>query len=73
MSGRRTTGLRIGGLYEVAALLGVSKAAVSSRRATVDPPFPEPLATLRCGPIWDLEQVEAYERDRKRRFIVDRP
>ena len=72
MSGRRTTG-RIGGLYEVAALLGVSKAAVSSRRATVDPPFPEPLATLRCGPIWDLEQIEAYERDRKRRFIVDRP
>ena len=73
MSGRRSTGLRLGGLHEVAALLGISKAAVSSRRATVDPRFPEPLATLRCGPVWDLEEVETYERNRNRRFIVDRP
>jgi len=73
MSRRRTSGLRLGGLHEVSALLGVSKAAVSSRRATLDPPFPKPIATLRCGPIWDLEQVEAYERERRRRFIVDRP
>jgi hypothetical protein len=73
MSDRGLADLRLGGLYEVAALLGISKAAVAARRATVDPPFPEPFARLRCGPIWDLEQVEGYERERRRRFIVERP
>ncbi len=73
MTGQRTKDLRLGGLHEVAALLGVSKAAVAARRATVDPPFPEPIASLRCGPIWNLEHVEEYERDRRRRFIVERP
>ena len=71
MTGRGPTAdLRLGGLYEVAALLGISKAAVAARRATIDPPFPKPIAGLRCGPIWDLEHIEQYERDR-RRFIVD--
>jgi hypothetical protein len=70
MSGRRTKDLHLGGLHEVATFLGVSKAAVSARRATVEPPFPEPIAKLRCGPIWDLDEVETYERQRRRRFIV---
>jgi hypothetical protein len=68
-----TAGLRLGGLYEVAALLGISKAAVAARRATIDPPFPKPIASPRCGPIWNLKHVEEYERDRRRRFIVEQP
>lgn len=67
------------GLSEVAGLLGITPAAVTARRrssghrpgyrrAWEQPlPFPEPVAELRCGPIWKLEQILQYQQVRQRR------
>lgn len=62
--------MRLAGVHEVAQFLGISKPALYDRRVTADPAFPQPIATLRCGPIWDLDEVEAYESERRRRFDV---
>lgn len=51
--------LRLGGVHEVAELLGISKPALADRRRGRD--FPKPLAELRAGPVWDLDEVEAYQ------------
>jgi hypothetical protein len=48
---------RLVGLAEVAELLGVNKRA---SRYTRRPDFPEPLARLSAGPIWDAVDVEAW-------------
>lgn len=62
--------IRLGGVYEVAALLGVSRPALADRRRAADPAFPAPLAELRCGPIWNLDDVDRYAAERRRRFNV---
>jgi hypothetical protein len=49
---------RLAGLAEVAELLGVNKRSAS--RYTQRPDFPEPLARLLSGPIWDAAKVEAW-------------
>jgi predicted DNA-binding transcriptional regulator AlpA len=53
------------GLYEVAEFLGISRSAVRSRmNAKQAIPFPEPVAVLRCGPIWQAEAITEYSRQR---------
>jgi predicted DNA-binding transcriptional regulator AlpA len=49
---------RLAGLAEVAELLGVTKRSAS--RYTRRPDFPEPLARLSSGPIWNAAEVEAW-------------
>ena len=49
---------RLVGLAEVAELLNVSKRSAS--RYTHRPDFPEPVARLAAGPIWDAAEVEAW-------------
>jgi hypothetical protein len=54
------------GLYEVAEFLGISRSAVKSRLEAVNGvPFPEPIATLRCGPIWEKATIERYRQARR--------
>lgn len=50
--------LRLLGLSEVAALLGVSKRTASRYAARSD--FPTPAAQLAMGPIWFGEDVETW-------------
>jgi chromosome partitioning protein len=49
------------GLAEVAEMAGVSPAAVSNWR-TRFPDFPEPVETLRAGPVFDRHQVRRWLR-----------
>jgi hypothetical protein len=44
----------------------MGKSALADRRRRRGFGFPEPIATLRCGPIWDLEEIEPYREACKR-------
>jgi hypothetical protein len=46
------------GLAEAAELLAISKAALCERRRAGV--FPEPVAELRCGPIWLRREIERH-------------
>ena len=50
--------LRVVGLAEVAETLGVSKRTASRYAARAE--FPRPAVVLAMGPIWLLEDVEAW-------------
>jgi len=54
--------LRLGGVSEVADRLYITKSALADRRR--NHAFPKPLAELACGPIWDLDEIEAYDARR---------
>jgi predicted DNA-binding transcriptional regulator AlpA len=58
-----TTTLHLVGLSEIAGLLGVSRQRVHQLAA--HPGFPEPVARLRAGPVWDVQSVNAWIRDRR--------
>lgn len=58
------------GVYEIAELFGLSRPGASLR--TREPDFPEPVARLRCGPVWTRDQVVEYARRRSIEF-VERP
>jgi hypothetical protein len=63
----RKEALELVGLAEAAELLAISKAALWERRrghSRADRllPFPEPVAELRCGPIWLRHEIEEYRR-----------
>lgn len=49
------------GTSEVAALLGVSRQRVQQLSKTEQ--FPEPVARLAAGPIWEREDVERWARE----------
>jgi hypothetical protein len=49
---------RLAGLAEVAEILGVAKRSAS--RYTRRDDFPEPVARLSTGPVWDADAVEAW-------------
>ena len=55
-----TVQLKLVGLAEVAEVLGVSRrtAARYTRRSD----FPEPVARLRAGPVWQEDDVLAWAR-----------
>lgn len=46
------------GLAEVAAHLQITTSRISRLRR--DPRFPEPIAILRQGAVWDAEQIRAF-------------
>lgn len=54
------------GRTEAATCLGVSTQHLWNIRHG-DPAFPQPLATLRCGPIWDADEIEDYAATRNRK------
>jgi hypothetical protein len=49
------------GLHEVADVLGISANTLSMRCKRGK--FIEPLARLKCGPIWDAEQISTVLAD----------
>jgi predicted DNA-binding transcriptional regulator AlpA len=58
--------LELMGLYEVAEFLGISRSAVKSRLEAVSGvTFPQPLTTLRCGPIWEKSAIAEYKQARR--------
>jgi hypothetical protein len=59
---RRRSWLRLGGVAEVAAYLRISKSSLADRRRSYR--FPKPLAELDCGPVWDMQEIEAYDLHR---------
>jgi chromosome partitioning protein len=52
------------GLHEVALLAGVGPSAVANWR-TRHPDFPQPVAELRAGPVFDRDQVQRWLRRRR--------
>ena len=60
------------GLAEAAALLEISTASICDRRrrtyepGDLLPPFPAPIAELKCGPIWERAQIEDYAAEVER-------
>ena len=61
---RRRSWLHLGGVAEVASYLHISKSSLADRRRSWQ--FPQPIANLDCGPVWDMEEIEAYDLDRYR-------
>ena len=64
--------LELVGVAEAAELLGRSKATVCERRRRRSvpgdalPPFPVPVAALKCGPVWERTQIDAYRAEAER-------
>lgn len=50
--------MRIGGVTEVAQTLGVSRQRVATLRQRPD--FPDPVAEIAQGPVWDLDGIEEW-------------
>jgi hypothetical protein len=56
------------GAAETAELLAITRSALWERRHNPGrwagrlPPFPKPVAELRCGPIWLRSQIEDYRQ-----------
>jgi serine/threonine protein kinase len=57
--------MRMGGVTEVAEILGVSRQRVARLRERPD--FPDPVTVLAQGPIWDLDALEAWTSSGLRR------
>jgi hypothetical protein len=53
------------GAAEAADLLGIGVAALWERRKRHDN-FPEPVAELRCGPVWFRWQIQDYQAEEER-------
>ena len=51
-------GPRLAGLAEAAEILGVTKRTALGYTKRDD--FPEPLARLAAGPVWDAADIEAW-------------
>ncbi|WP_239393631.1 serine/threonine-protein kinase [Frankia sp. CiP3] len=48
----------MGGVTEVAEILGVSRQRISKLRDRAD--FPDPIAEIAQGPIWNLDEIDAW-------------
>lgn len=57
--------MRLGGLSEVAAELGISRQRVSQLRD--QPGFPQPVGAISAGAIWDLDDIAAWNSSDLRR------
>jgi hypothetical protein len=56
----RLDGSRLRGSAELQYMLDVSRQRIT--QLTADPGFPAPIAELRMGKVWDLEDVVAWAR-----------
>jgi eukaryotic-like serine/threonine-protein kinase len=63
--------VRVGGVTEVADVLGVSRQRLAKLRDRAD--FPSPLGELAQGPVWDLDVVEAWNGSGLRQSGSGRP
>ncbi|KOU76768.1 hypothetical protein ADK57_04445 [Streptomyces sp. MMG1533] len=63
--------VRLGGVSEVAELLGVSRQRLGILRNGGS--FPDPVADLAVGPIWDLDEIAAWMSSGLRRTSAGRP
>lgn len=63
--------MRMGGATEVADLLGISRQRVLKLRERPD--FPDPIATIAQGDIWDLDEVAAWHGSGLRQATSGRP
>lgn len=61
---RRRRRVRLMGLTEAAAALKVSTRRVHRLRELGA--MPEPVAQLKCGPVWLAVEIEEYARTRRR-------
>jgi serine/threonine protein kinase len=59
------TQMRVGGVTEVAAELGVSRQRMAKLRERPD--FPDPLGELAQGPVWDLDAIAQWSHSSLRR------
>lgn len=57
--------MRLGGISEVAAELGVSRQRIGQLRS--QPEFPEPVGEISAGPIWDLDAIARWNSSGLRR------
>jgi hypothetical protein len=66
-NGDRRSAIRLDlvGAAETAELLGIGVASLWKRRKRHDN-FPEPVAELRCGPVWFRWQIQDYQAEEKR-------
>ena len=55
------------GSQEAAGALGLTRWTLNRRRKAGD--FPEPVAELASGPVWEREQLVEYARSRSERFV----
>jgi hypothetical protein len=53
-------GSRLCGSAELQLMLGVSRQRIT--QLTADPGFPEPVAELRMGKVWDLRDVQGWAK-----------
>jgi serine/threonine protein kinase len=63
--------MRMGGVTEVAEMLGVSRQRLAKLRERAD--FPDPLGELAQGPVWDLDAVEVWNGSGSRQSSAGRP
>lgn len=63
--------MRIGGVSEVAAQLGVTRQRIAKLRERLD--FPDPVGELAQGPVWDLDVVAEWAGSDLRRTVAGRP
>jgi hypothetical protein len=67
------------GAAEVAEILGIGNTNFShlrKQRAGTDDAFPEPIVTLKCGPIWKKSDAVKYAKNftpRRRKPVEDKP
>jgi predicted DNA-binding transcriptional regulator AlpA len=54
---------QLAGVSEAADVLGIVRQRVH-QLLTTDQDFPKPIATLRCGPIWDTSELRTYNKKR---------
>jgi len=50
------------GLAEIADLLGRTSKAMWQLKQR-HPDFPRPVRTLRCGPVWNAEEVQSWANE----------
>jgi hypothetical protein len=63
--------MRLGGISEVAAELGVSTQRIATLRQRSD--FPDPVGEIAQGPIWDLDVVAGWNSSGLRQTRAGRP
>jgi len=52
------------GFRELTDTFGISKQ--NTRKHVAKPAFPQPVARLACGPVWDADEVARYLERRRR-------
>lgn len=64
-------GVRLGGMTEVAQVLGVTPQRIGALRARPD--FPDPVGQIVQGPIWDLDVIAEWNNSGLRQTKAGRP